>query len=88
MGAVFVDGGADCGAGMTQIVIRVDGYEYKSVAGDEQTAEAVAEQFYSFASDVDRLKLSLEGGSWLVLPKESVRRATFLILATPAETQP
>ena len=65
-----------------QIIIRLDGHEYRTAPTDETdeiNAETISDQIYSTASDVDRLRLTLVGGDWLVLPKDAVRRATFIV---------
>jgi hypothetical protein len=71
---------------MTQLIVLVDGKEYRTKEDDSAEAAEVAEQFYQIADAIDRLKLPLDDGGFLVLPKETVRRATFIVRPTPTVT--
>jgi hypothetical protein len=64
------------------MVVKVDGdwYYGKRVEGDtSETAQAL----YKYAAEIDRIKLELEDGRWLILPVEAVRRATFIVEPNP-----
>jgi chemotaxis receptor (MCP) glutamine deamidase CheD len=50
---------------------------------DEVTAEKVAESLYGVGADIDRLKIQLVGGEWLVLFKQTVQRATIIVSVLP-----
>ena len=64
---------------MAYVMVIVDGREFVSKGDDSATIEQAVEALYSVADDVTRLKLPLADGRFVVLPRDAVRRATFLV---------
>lgn len=61
-----------------KMIVRYEGVEYVSQDTDEMSAEDAAEQCYQFAEDTSKLRMILEDGGFLVLPKEAAQRCVVI----------
>jgi len=60
------------------VFVTIDGGTYKSKATDEIGHVDLAEKVFGMMADMDRFKLELENGDWLVIGKDAVQRAQFV----------
>lgn len=61
-----------------RIELFLDGKIYKSKKTNEATAEETAEKLFEIIAEMNRFKMELEDGSFLVFGKDAVQRAHFL----------
>jgi len=60
------------------VFVTLDGETYKSKATDEIGHVELTEKVFGMMADMDRFKLELENGDWLVIGKDAVQRAQFV----------
>ena len=62
-----------------QITIKYEGEYFTSPHTDESTVEAFTETMYEIGAELDRFKMQLEDGGWIVLPSDAVKKCVFII---------
>jgi len=65
-------------------IIRLDGHTYIPKTNEELPPEEVALELARMANRADSLRTELESGEWLVLGREALKRAHFLVREVPA----
>jgi len=60
-----------------QMILRYEGGLYFSKRTDEVSTSETVEEFYEKFLQLDKLKIDLEDGGFLVLGKEAIVRSTF-----------
>lgn len=61
------------------IQIILEGNTYTSPDTDETTADEFSEQIFERMADLDRFKLELDTGGYLVIGKDAVQRAQVIV---------
>ena len=65
-----------------QIIIAVNGKEYRSKESNGTTAEDACQQFFDYLDgDSCKFKMELEGGDFILLGKQSLQNAVMLFKA-------
>jgi hypothetical protein len=63
-----------------KMILEYQGKTYETMETDEKTAEGVAEVFYKNFDGMDRLKMNLADGSFLVIGKAALQSAVLRFL--------
>lgn len=61
-----------------QTIVFLDGQRYESIISKDEEAKNVANALYGLVGTMDRFKLELKNGGFLVLGKEAAQRAHFI----------
>lgn len=66
---------------MSHLEVIYEGERFIGQSGEpgDPTVEQTVKALYQHADDITRMKLPLANGTWLVLPREAVRRAVFIV---------
>lgn len=62
-----------------KITIHLNGYQYNCKVTDEKTKQEAADAFYAQLEDFSKLQVELEDGHILLLGKQAIQSASFII---------
>ena len=71
---------------MTRLIIIYEGKTFTSKDTDEIGAQEMVERLYDNLEDLNKLKVELTDGTWLLLPTEALKRSVIMVQSSPTQS--